>query len=220
MPSTITVMNTNDSGPGSLRAAITQADMDTSQDTIDFAPSVTGTITLLSALPDLTGDTLVSGPGASALTVARSAAAGTPDFRIFTVDAGAQVAISGLTITGGLVVGDDGGGIANSGTLTLANATLSGNSASFVVGVASRPRRRHRLQRRHVERSANSTLSDNSAGNFLVNGSIGGRRWHRELGYADSRRLDLQRQLGPRRSTARKRRAASPRRRHRQFGRS
>ena len=53
-------------------------------------PAVTGTITLLSALPDLTGDTILSGPGASVLTVARSAASGTPEFRIFTVDAGAR----------------------------------------------------------------------------------------------------------------------------------
>jgi hypothetical protein len=31
VPSMITVMNTNDTGPGSLRAAITQADMDTTR---------------------------------------------------------------------------------------------------------------------------------------------------------------------------------------------
>ena len=61
----------------------------------------TGTITLLTALPDLSTDIIVSGPGASALAVARSAAAGTPEFRIFTVTAGAEVTISGLTITGG-----------------------------------------------------------------------------------------------------------------------
>jgi hypothetical protein len=109
-------MNTNDSGPGSLRSAIIQADIDATQDTIDFAPALTGTITLLSALPDLTGDTILSGPGVSALTVARSAASGTPQFRIFTVDAGAQVTISGLTITGGQTI-DAGGGILNSGRL-------------------------------------------------------------------------------------------------------
>jgi hypothetical protein len=133
VPSTITVMNTHDSGPGSLRAAITQADMDTSQDTIDFAPAVTGTITLLSALPDLTGNTIVSGPGASVLTVARSAAQVTPDFRIFTVDTGAEVTISGLTISGGHEFFIAGGGIKNAGTLTLTDCTLSGNS-SFLVG--------------------------------------------------------------------------------------
>ena len=90
VPAAITVMSPGDSGPGSLRAAITQADVDTTPDTIMFAPSVTGTITLLSALPDLSADITIDGPGASVLTVARSAAAGTPDFRIFTVPAGGR----------------------------------------------------------------------------------------------------------------------------------
>ena len=101
VPSTTTVRNTNDSGPDSLRAAIVQADADTTPDLIQFAPSVTGTITLLSALPHLTGQINLSGPGPSSLTGARSAASGTPNFRIFRVDAGAQVTIAGLTITGG-----------------------------------------------------------------------------------------------------------------------
>ena len=101
VPAMITVLNTDDSGPGSLREAIEQANLDPAQDTIEFAPAVGGTITLLTALPDLSTDIIVSGPGASALAVARSAAEGTPEFRIFTVPAGAEVAISGLTITGG-----------------------------------------------------------------------------------------------------------------------
>jgi hypothetical protein len=53
VPAVITVMNTDDAGAGSLRDAITQADQDTTPDTITFAPGLTGTITLLSALPDL-----------------------------------------------------------------------------------------------------------------------------------------------------------------------
>ena len=57
------------------------------------------------ALPDLATDIVLSGPGASALTVARSQAEGTPSFRIFTVPAGAEVAISGLTITHGRAAG-------------------------------------------------------------------------------------------------------------------
>jgi hypothetical protein len=132
VPSAITVLNTNDSGPDSLRAAITQADMDTTPDTIDFAPGVTGTIALLSALPDLSSNIILNGPGAAVLTVARSAASGTPAFRIFTVDAGAQVTISGLTITGGRAgIGlGSGGGIDNLGTLTVADCTIGGNAAT------------------------------------------------------------------------------------------
>src|SRR5262249_27589411 len=48
-------------------------------------------------------------------------------YRIFTVDSGTTVVLSGLTITHG--VADYGGGIFNQGTLTLTNATVSGNSA-------------------------------------------------------------------------------------------
>ncbi len=43
LPSTFTVMNLNDSGPGSLRAAIASGD-----DTIAFAKGLHGTITLTS----------------------------------------------------------------------------------------------------------------------------------------------------------------------------
>jgi hypothetical protein len=97
----LTVSNADDSGVGSMRDAITLANMDPGQDTIQFAPAVAGTITLLSALPDLSTAIMLEGPGADALTVARSATEGTPEFRIFTVSAGAEVTISGLTVTGG-----------------------------------------------------------------------------------------------------------------------
>ncbi len=129
VPSTITVMNTDDSGAGSLRAAIEQANVDAAQDTITFALTVTGTISLLTALPDLSAGMNIVGPGPSALTVARSGAVETPLFNIFTVSAGAQVAISGLTITGGLSLGG-GGGIDNLGTLSIANDVISGNGSA------------------------------------------------------------------------------------------
>jgi hypothetical protein len=96
---------------------------------------LTGTITLSTALPDLSTDIILAGPGPSALTVARSGAAETPAFRIFNVTAGANVEISGLTVTGGLVlnVGTDGlargGGIENLGTLSISDVTVSGNTA-------------------------------------------------------------------------------------------
>ena len=63
-----------------------------------------------------------------------SSAAGT-DFRIFNVPIGAVVTISGLTITGGFVSdeGSDGnasgGGIENSGTLSMTDVTIRGNTA-------------------------------------------------------------------------------------------
>src|SRR5262245_19999116 len=53
VPATITVLNTDDAGPGSLRDAVGRANAMPGLDTIDFAPTVRGTITLLKALPDL-----------------------------------------------------------------------------------------------------------------------------------------------------------------------
>ena len=105
---TWTVNSLGDTGTGSgtsgdLRYVITQADQTQGDNTINFA--VTGTITLNSALPDLsntTGVMDIEGPGAASLTVARSSASGTPDFGVFTVDANVQAQLAGLTITGGL----------------------------------------------------------------------------------------------------------------------
>src|SRR5713101_7312348 len=66
---TITVMNTNDSGPGSLRAAIANANGTAGADVIAFDPSVTGTITLTSGELLITDDLTISGPGAKNLAV-------------------------------------------------------------------------------------------------------------------------------------------------------
>ena len=50
---------------------------------------------------------------------------GTAEFRIFTISSGRLVSISGLTISNGSNV--NGGGILNSGTLTVNNCNLYGN---------------------------------------------------------------------------------------------
>jgi hypothetical protein len=123
-----------DGGAGTLRAAIEQANLDAANDTIDFAPSVTGTITLATALPGLSAGMNIVGPGPSVLTVARSNAAGTPNFGVFTIDPRADVSISGLMITNGQGV-PSGAGIDNSGTLTLTNTNVSGNGASSPIPV-------------------------------------------------------------------------------------
>jgi hypothetical protein len=163
VPSTITVMNTDDTGAGSLRAAIEQANVDAAQDTITFAPSVTGTIVLANSLPDLAASMNIVGPGPSALTVARNGAGGTPLFGIFTVSAGAQVAISGLTITGGNATAF-GGGIENSGTLSLVNAVISGNSAgTFPTDYVSSAGNGGGIDNSGTLSITDSTISGNSA---------------------------------------------------------
>ena len=49
---TFTVTNTNDSGPGSLRQALADAEVSGDVDTIDFAPGLSGTTVLAAELPD------------------------------------------------------------------------------------------------------------------------------------------------------------------------
>ncbi|MEY2527898.1 MAG: hypothetical protein QOE73_2669 [Verrucomicrobiota bacterium] len=124
---TITVTSGGDSGAGTLRQAIFDA---ASGDTIDFASGLT--ITLTSAELLINKSLTISGPGANLLTVQRSTAGGTPNFRIVHIASGAfNVTISGLTISNGNTTAG-GGGISNDGpsTVNVADCTISGNNAS------------------------------------------------------------------------------------------
>jgi uncharacterized repeat protein (TIGR01451 family) len=139
---TITVSGTADlvanDGQCTLREAIMVANADTTvnecaagsgDDTIDLS-SITGIIHLTGPLPDLTSNIVFDGPGASSLTVRRDTGG---NYRIFAVDTGAIVTISGLTISNGQVVDDHGGGIYNAGTLTLTNSIISNNNTNTSV---------------------------------------------------------------------------------------
>ncbi len=136
---TFTVTTLNDSGMGSLRQAITDANANAGADSIVFASGLTGTIALTSALPNLTDDVTLNGPGAKLLTIARSSASGTPAFRIFTIDADTAtpptVSISGLTLSNGLIQYTTGGEkyyggavLSNKANVTFTDCALSGNS--------------------------------------------------------------------------------------------
>ena len=123
---TIEVTTTNDSGPGSLRQAITTANSSTSADVIQV--TVGGTVELASALPTLQDQLKILSH--SSLKVRRNTGG---SYRIFVVATGANVTISGIKILNGLRQGiiagvsGDGGGIFNAGTLTLFNCEISGN---------------------------------------------------------------------------------------------
>jgi predicted outer membrane repeat protein len=121
--STLTVLNTNDSGAGSLRADIAAAH---NGDTIVFAPSLDGqTITLTSGELLIRKNLTIAGPGASQLTISGNNAS-----RVFEVAKQENVTLSSLTISSGAAPsGYLGGGILNYGTLTVSNSTLSGNTA-------------------------------------------------------------------------------------------
>jgi hypothetical protein len=106
--STVTVTSLADSGPGTLREALSVA---TSGDTIDFA--VTGTITVLSPLTTSESVSIV-GPGVSQLTIA----GGVGVEWSFDLPAAAAVSLSGVTLSGGLSP-FRAGGIRNAGSLVV-----------------------------------------------------------------------------------------------------
>jgi hypothetical protein len=121
---TIIVNNTNDSGPGSLRQALLDAN---DGDTID-ATGISGVITLITGELLVDKSVTMNGAGADVLAVDGNASG-----RVFQIGTGETVTISDLTIRNGH---DDtiGGGIDNEvgATLTITNSTLSGNMAGSV----------------------------------------------------------------------------------------
>ncbi len=127
---TLTVANTNDSGPGSLRAAVDSA---SPGDSIVFALTYPAVISLTSGSLTINSHVTIAGPGASRVTI--DASNNTVMERAFTVGSGMIVSISGVTVTGGRGGGtsagsfeNSGGGIFNAGALTLRDAVISNNS--------------------------------------------------------------------------------------------
>ena len=124
---TFSVLNFLDSGPGSLREAITNANGAPGADLISFAPAARdGTIALTGGQLSITDDLTIDGPGAGRLAVSGNDAS-----RVFQISSGVAVTIDDLTVTHGRAVGR-GGGILNAGTMTLSRAILSDN---LVVGL-------------------------------------------------------------------------------------
>lgn len=94
---TYTVSNLADSGAGSLRQAIDDANTNSGADIIEFAAGNTGTISLLSALPTITEEVQINGLGRSLTTID----AGSTTFRIFDQAALSPLTLRYMTIQGG-----------------------------------------------------------------------------------------------------------------------
>lgn len=135
VPSTFTILNLADSGDGSLRQAVLDANASPGADTIRFAYDLTGTIALTGGQLGITGDLTIDGPGGDRVSVS-----GNHMSRVFFVHTGTNVAIDDLTIAGGRVSGStaDGGGVLNNGNLRLDRVTLSDNQAIITNSTQAR----------------------------------------------------------------------------------
>jgi hypothetical protein len=120
-------------GLTTLREAITTANATpTVADTISFNLGAgPQTINLGSVLPDLSNMT-IQGPGADKLTVRRNTGG---NYRIFNVPSTRTVTLSGMTFSNGRIeTSAGGGGILNSGTLTIDACVISNNSTTASGG--------------------------------------------------------------------------------------
>jgi predicted outer membrane repeat protein len=128
---TYIVTNTNDSGIGSLRQAIINANNDPGIETIlfdttgIFGDATSDTITLTSGELSVSQAVIIQGTGANKLTIS-----GNNTSSIF--NASASLSIDGLKITGGKAA--NGGGINSSSSVTVSNSIFSGNTATTSGG--------------------------------------------------------------------------------------
>jgi hypothetical protein len=141
---TVVTSTADDGTSGTLRSIVANA---CAGSTITFDPTVFDPVhgpyvISLGTFGNIVGNLLIdrnltiTGPGANILTVKRSTGTHVLRFRIFNITSEAHVTISGLTIGNGYATGTSdpdlvgyGGGILNSGTLTVAGCVVSGNKA-------------------------------------------------------------------------------------------
>jgi hypothetical protein len=124
---TISVTSPGDSGPGTLRQALADAQ---NGDAVAFNLNLPATISLTSGELVINKNITVIGPGAPLLTVARAQNAS--HFRIFHLTPGHIITIQGITITNGYINFGfvSGGGIYNDhSNLTVNKCIVTGNSA-------------------------------------------------------------------------------------------
>jgi hypothetical protein len=166
LATTYTVTNINDAGPGSLRAAIGNANGDPGQPAgIVFAPGVTGTIDLLSPLA-VTRSATIDGPGASTLELDGNGG----QVQILSVASSSIVSITGIEFAFG-GASSYGGAITNAGTLTLSNDVFAHNRAGDPGSTTSEG---GAIASSGTLTVTDSTFVDNAAGGAGATGDLTG----------------------------------------------
>lgn len=129
---TFTVTNTNDSGAGSLRQAVLDANSAAGADTIDFSFTSAQTIVLTSGELVFPGTITINGSPLFPITIS-----GNNNSRIFNgSNANSTLTLNYLNLTAGRISGGNGGAISIFGPLVLNNCAVYGNSATSGTGGA------------------------------------------------------------------------------------
>jgi len=125
--SIFTVTNTNNSGAGSLRQGILNADLAGGTNIINFgglfSDGLAHTINMTGSSLSITDNLTIEGTNPSKLTIKDDS----PE-RVFYIGSGVTAAINGLTITNTYDRAAGGGAIYNDGVLTLSNSIITGNT--------------------------------------------------------------------------------------------
>ena len=130
------VTNCDDSGAGSLRAAIVGGGRVTFPAGLNCSGA--NAITLTSGTLTIAADTTIDGTGATIVVDGNNAVT------VFTISSGVTANISALTIQHGLGTGG-GGGINNTGTVTVTNSTFPATTppaSAPLAAVSTTPARR------------------------------------------------------------------------------
>ncbi|HEY1379339.1 MAG TPA: choice-of-anchor Q domain-containing protein, partial [Gemmataceae bacterium] len=182
LPKTYTVTTLADSGPGSLRQAILDANaLAGTADTIVFQAGLTGTVGLLTALPTVADSLTITGPaldpsGAPQLVVRRDPTT-TSTFGILVLNGTGTLAVnlSNLWVTGGLTTAA-GAGIQDADeTVTLTNVWVTGNSTSAGGGgVAVTGAGSLTITNSNISGNTTSTASSTSGGGGILFAVTGG----------------------------------------------
>ncbi len=154
-------------GVTSLREAIIEANSTPEDDTIQLTAGERYNLTISGSDEDAaaTGDLDIIAGGGEITVISEGEEQAVIDAggieglgnRVFHVLEDAALELENVEITGGFVTGNSGGGIYNSGTVSINNSTISGNLENFLIDGGGG------IHNAGTANISNSTISDNSA---------------------------------------------------------